>query len=148
VRDAYFSIRPDPEVPRERVAFGTSGHRGTSLDGTFNEAHVVAMAQAVAEHRRQEGVDGPLFLGIDTHALSLPARETTVEVLAANGVELRLDEALGFTPTPVVSHAILAHNRKAGRPEADGIILTPRTTLPVTGASSTILRRGGRRGAT
>jgi phosphoglucomutase len=133
VRDAYSSVKPNPETPRQRVAFGTSGHRGSSLDGTFNEAHVAAIAQAVAEHRRQEGVAGPLFLGIDTHALSEPARETAVEVLAANGVELRLDGALGFTPTPVVSHAILAHNRTAGHPEADGIILTPSHNPPGDG---------------
>jgi phosphoglucomutase len=133
VRDAYFRNRPDPEDPAQRVAFGTSGHRGTSLATTFNEAHVLAMAQAVADYRREAGITGPLYLGIDTHALSEPARETTVEVLAANGVELRLDRELGYTPTPVISHAILTHNREVGRPEADGIILTPSHNPPEDG---------------
>ena len=110
---AYFARRPDPSDPAQRVSFGTSGHRGSALQDSFNEAHVLAIAQALAEHRAEVGTTGPLFVGMDTHALSEPALVTTVEVLAANGVELVLEQGLAPTPTPVVSHAILAHNRNA-----------------------------------
>ena len=130
---AYFARQPDPTNPGERVAFGTSGHRGCSLDGTFNEHHVQAMAQAVAEVRAADGVDGPLFLGIDTHALSEPALASTVEVLAANDVDVVLEEGLGYTPTPVISHAILRHNRDRTRGLADGIVLTPSHNPPRDG---------------
>jgi len=133
LRDKYFEPDPDTAGSAVRVAFGTSGHRGSSLTGTFTEAHVLAMAQAVCDYRRKEGISGPLFLGMDTHALSEPARETTVEVLAANDVELRLDEEMGYTPTPVISHAILTHNRDSEGAEADGIILTPSHNPPEDG---------------
>lgn len=130
---AYFARQPDPTNPAERVAFGTSGHRGCSLDGTFNERHVQAMAQAVAEVRAADGVDGPLFVGIDTHALSEPALASTVEVLAANQVDVVLERNLGYTPTPVISHAILRHNRGRTRGLADGIVLTPSHNPPRDG---------------
>ncbi len=132
---AYHDRSPDPGTPGERVAFGTSGHRGSSLAGSFNEDHVLAMAQAVVEVRAGAGIRGPLHLAKDTHALSAPALETALGVFAANGVEVRVDEALGFTPTPVVSHAILVHNREAGRGgyRADGVILTPSHNPPEDG---------------
>jgi len=100
---AYFSRRPDPSVPAERVAFGTSGHRGTSYDGTFNEAHVLAITEAICRHRKKEGIDGPLFIGIDTHALSQPAFDSALEVLAANGVEIMISKGGEYTPTPAAS---------------------------------------------
>lgn len=130
---SYFARRPDPSNPAERVAFGTSGHRGCALDGSFNEAHVLAMSQATAEHRAAEGIDGPLFVGIDTHALSEPALVTAVEVLAANGVEIVLEEGLAYTPTPVVSHAILQYNRGRTDHLADGIVITPSHNPPRDG---------------
>ena len=121
------------DEPRERVAFGTSGHRGTSLDGSFNEGHVLAISEAVCRYRREQGIDGPLFLGYDTHALSEPAARTIVEVLAADGVEVVVDDADRATPTPVISHAILTHNRGAGRGTADGIVVTPSHNPPGDG---------------
>jgi len=126
---AYYTLRPDPEDPAQRVAFGTSGHRGSSLDAAFNEWHIAATTQAICDYRAQQGTTGPLFLGIDTHALSEPARATALEVLAANGVTVLLDEADGYTPTPAVSHAILAH-RHLG---ADGIVVTPSHNPPRDG---------------
>ena len=108
---AYFADRPDPSVPGQRVAFGTSGHRGSAFDRTFNEWHVLAISQAICEYRKQQGINGPLFLGVDTHALSTPAAATALEVLAANGVEVMLAEDDDYTPTPVISHAILNWNR-------------------------------------
>ena len=129
---AYWDERPDPSAAEQRVAFGTSGHRGSSLQRGFNEAHILAMTQAICLHRREQGIDGPLFLGWDTHALSEPARMTTLEVLAANGVDVMVDAGSRFTPTPVVSHAILSHNRgRAGR--ADGIVITPSHNPPDSG---------------
>ncbi len=129
----YASEVPDPANPAERVAFGTSGHRGSSLRRSFNEAHVLAVAQAVAEHRAKAGVSGPLFLGRDTHALSAPAEESALEVLAANGVEVVVSRGDAPVPTPVVSHAILTHNRgRAGR-LADGIVVTPSHNPPEDG---------------
>ena len=114
---------PDPAVPAERVSFGTSGHRGSSFDRTFNEAHVLAISEAICRYRRKEGIDGPLYLGIDTHALSEPARATAIEVLAAHGVDIMLAEHDEYTPTPAVSHAILCYNRgrttRAGRRHRD-----------------------------
>ena len=107
---AYYTGRPDPAVPSQRVAFGTSGHRGSSFDDAFNEWHVLAISQAICDYRKQQGIDGPLFLGIDTHALSTPAFASAVEVLAANGVELMLSKDDEYTPTPAVSHAILVYN--------------------------------------
>ncbi|GLK48209.1 phosphoglucomutase, alpha-D-glucose phosphate-specific [Brevundimonas intermedia] len=129
---AYESSRPDMTDPAQRVVFGTSGHRGSSLDGAFNEAHILAIAQAVAEYRATQGVDGPLFVGRDTHGLSEPAWRTTLQVLVANGVEVLIDSRDGFTPTPAVSHAILAYNRANTR-EADGILITPSHNPPRDG---------------
>jgi phosphoglucomutase len=130
---AYHERRPDPSDPAEQVAFGTSGHRGSSLDGAFNEAHIVAMTEAVRRWRQEHGVDGPLFLGRDTHALSEPAFRTTVEVLAAAGVEVVVDAADGFTPTPAISHAIISHNRGGAAGVADGIVVTPSHNPPADG---------------
>ena len=130
---AYFTIRPDPAVPAQRVAFGTSGHRGSSFSATFNEAHILAISQAVCQRRQGAGVTGPLFIGIDTHALSRPALATALEVFAANGVQAFVDERDGYTPTPVISHAILTHNcgRTAGL--ADGVVITPSHNPPEDG---------------
>jgi phosphoglucomutase len=129
---AYYDERPDPADPGQRVAFGTSGHRGTSTARTFNEAHVLAVAEAVCRYREANGIDGPLFLGRDTHALSEPAARTIVEVLAAHGVTVMVDADDGFTPTPAISHAILTHNR-GGAATADGIVVTPSHNPPEDG---------------
>ncbi|MFD4910381.1 phosphoglucomutase (alpha-D-glucose-1,6-bisphosphate-dependent) [Kitasatospora purpeofusca] len=130
---AYYTLHPDPEEPGQRVAFGTSGHRGSSLDAAFNEDHIAATTQAICEYRAVEGITGPLYLGADTHALSEPASATAVEVLAANGVTVLLDSADGYTPTPAVSHAILAHNRRSPQSLADGIVVTPSHNPPRDG---------------
>ena len=129
---AYFN-QPDPSQRTQQVAFGTSGHRGSALSGSFNEAHILAIAQAVCLYRREQGIDGPLFLGIDTHALSRNAFETVLEVFAANGVTTMIDEKLGFTPTPVVSHAILTHNRGRTSGMADGVVISPSHNPPADG---------------
>ncbi|MCG5055022.1 MAG: phosphoglucomutase (alpha-D-glucose-1,6-bisphosphate-dependent) [Myxococcales bacterium] len=129
---AYFDRSPDPADPAQAVSFGTSGHRGSSLKGTFNEAHILATTQAICEYRKAQGTSGPLFLGKDTHALSGPAEQSALEVLAANGVEVGM-AASGFTPTPAISHAILAWNRGTGRPAADGIVVTPSHNPPEDG---------------
>ncbi|MCK9537742.1 phosphoglucomutase (alpha-D-glucose-1,6-bisphosphate-dependent) [Dokdonella sp.] len=131
--DAYYQTRPDPSVPAQRVAFGTSGHRGSSFDGSFNENHILAISQAVAEYRRTQGIDGPLFIGIDTHALSPLAFESALEVLAANDVELRIARGGEFTPTPAISHAILVYNRGRSDGLADGIVVTPSHNPPDNG---------------
>jgi phosphoglucomutase len=130
---AYFGERPDPSQPQQRIAFGTSGHRGSSLLATFNEAHILAITQAICLYRRAQSIDGPLFLGRDTHALSEPALATALEVLAANGVEVRIDGEDGYTPTPVISHAILTHNRNRRTGLADGIVITPSHNPPEDG---------------
>src|SRR5215207_9778533 len=130
---AYHDQRPDPSEDTQRVSFGTSGHRGTATARTFNEAHVLAISEAVARHRAGAGIDGPLFLGRDTHALSEPATRTIVEVLGAHGVDVVLDADDGATPTPVISHAILSHNRGGGRGTADGIVVTPSHNPPGDG---------------
>lgn len=130
--DAYGSGRPDMTDPAQRVVFGTSGHRGSALDGAFTESHILAIAQAVAEYRAAQGIDGPLFVGRDTHGLSEPAWRTTLEVLVGNGVEVLIDARDGFTPTPAVSHAILAYNRANTR-QADGILITPSHNPPRDG---------------
>src|SRR5712691_7121057 len=130
---AYYTDRPDPSERSQRVAFGTSGHRGSSLRRSFNEAHVLAVAQAVCEYRKAQGTRGPLFLGLDTHALSLPAGRSCLEVLAANGVETRVDAADGYTPTPVVSHSILTCNHGRGDGLADGIVVSPSHNPPDDG---------------
>ena len=129
---AYETTRPDMGDPQQRVVFGTSGHRGSSLDGAFNQAHILAIAQAIAEYRAAHGVDGPLFLARDTHGLSEPAFRTTLQVLIANGVEVLIDARDGFTPTPAVSHAILGYNRANTR-QADGILITPSHNPPRDG---------------
>src|SRR5574339_584030 len=130
---SYYTTKPDPNETTQQVAFGTSGHRGTSLEGSFNEDHVLAVCQALVEYRRQEGITGPLFIGKDTHALSEPAEATAIEVLAANGLEIRITD--GYTPTPVVSHAILTYNRRAAGAGglADGIVITPSHNPPEDG---------------
>ena len=130
---AYYSDTPDPALAAQRVAFGTSGHRGSAFDGSFNEWHVLAISQAICDYRRQQGIDGPLFLGIDTHALSEPARASALEVLAANGVEVMLDARDDYTPTPVISHAILSYNRGRASGLADGIVITPSHNPPDSG---------------
>lgn len=121
----YYTLEPDVETRSQQVSFGTSGHRGSSSLKSFNESHILAVAQAVAELRAEEGLSGPLYLGYDTHALSEPAMRTCVEVLAAAGVDLVLQKGFAPTPTPVVSRAILSHNRSRGRDEADGLVITP-----------------------
>jgi phosphoglucomutase len=140
---AYYTLVPDPGVPAERVAFGTSGHRGSSFNRTFNEAHIVAITEAICHYRRKEVIDGPLFLGIDTHALSQPACATAVEVLAAHGVDLMLAEHDEYTPTPVVSHAILCYNRGRTTRLADGIVITPSHNPPDNGGFKYNTPNGG-----
>ena len=130
---AYFDEVPDSSVPEQRVAFGTSGHRGSSFQKAFNEWHILAISQAICLYRQQHQIDGPLFLGMDTHALSVPALDQALEVLAANGVEVMLANRDEYTPTPVISHAILGYNhgRKTGL--ADGIVITPSHNPPHDG---------------
>ncbi len=130
---AYYSRQPDPDIPAQRVSFGTSGHRGTANDCSFNEQHILAITQAICEHRRGQGIDGPLFLGIDTHALSEPAFASALEVLAANEVDVMIDDRGDYTPTPVVSHAILTYNRGRANGLADGIVVTPSHNPPEDG---------------
>ncbi len=130
---AYYSNVPDPSVPAQRVSFGTSGHRGSALSGSFNEGHILAITQAICLYRKNEGTGGPLFLGIDTHALSVPACATALEVLAANGVEVMVAESDEYTPTPVISHAILTYNRDRKKGLADGIVITPSHNPPPDG---------------
>ena len=130
---AYYAERPDPTAHAERVAFGTSGHRGSSLDRTFNEWHLIAITEAICRYRRGKGINGPLFLGLDTHALSVPAGATALEVLAANGVEVMLAEHDEYTPTPAVSHAIVCYNRGRTEGLADGIVVTPSHNPPGDG---------------
>lgn len=130
---AYYALHPDPAEPGQRVAFGTSGHRGSSLATAFNEDHIAATSQAICEYRTAQGTDGPLFLGADTHALSEPARITALEVFAANDVAVLIDQADGYTPTPAVSHAILAHNRGRTSGLADGVVVTPSHNPPADG---------------
>jgi phosphoglucomutase len=140
---AYYSRQPEWEDPRQRVSFGTSGHRGTSTDGTFNEPHIAAITQAICEYRRKEQYGGPLFLGKDTHALSTPAQQTALEVLAANGVETVIQQHDGFTPTPVISRHILAHNRGRSSAFADGIVVTPSHNPPPDGGFKYNAPHGG-----
>ncbi len=129
----YYSLSPDPDDPVQRVAFGTSGHRGTSTRGSFNEAHILAVSQAISEMRAATGLSGPLFMGMDTHALSEPALMTALEVFAANGVEVAIQKGRGYTPTPVVSHAILSRNRGRTSGLADGVVITPSHNPPQDG---------------
>lgn len=130
---AYTDVRPDPDDPAQQVVFGTSGHRGSSLDGAFNEAHILAITQAICEYRRQQGTDGPLLLARDTHALSLPAWRTALEVLVGNDVEVLVDEREGWTPTPALSHAVLRLNAGRTAGTADGIVVTPSHNPPRDG---------------
>jgi phosphoglucomutase len=130
---AYYSVRPDAAIAAQRVAFGTSGHRGSSFDSSFNEFHVLAISQAICEYRRQRNIDGPLFIGFDTHALSAPAFASALEVLAANGVETMVSAGGEYTPTPAVSHAILSYNRGRETGLADGIVITPSHNPPDSG---------------
>src|SRR5580692_4454659 len=133
LEQAYFAGRPDPADPAQRVSFGTSGHRGSSLHGSFTEAHILAITQAICDYRQAHGVTGPLFMGKDTHALSAPAQRTALEVLAANDVVSVIQRDDGFTPTPVISHAILTYNRGRSDRLADGIVITPSHNPPEDG---------------
>ena len=130
---AYFNGKPDPTVASQRVAFGTSGHRGSAYDNAFNEAHILAISQAICHHRRRNGITGPLFIGIDTHALSEPALASALEVFAANDVDTMIDEHRGYTPTPVISHAILTYNKNRKIGLADGVVITPSHNPPEDG---------------
>jgi phosphoglucomutase len=130
---AYYAVHPDPGDPAQQVSFGTSGHRGSAFTGTFNEDHIVATTQAICEYRATHGIDGPLYLGADTHALSEPAQVSALEVLAANDVRVMVDARAGYTPTPAVSRAILAHNASGAGPRADGIVVTPSHNPPSDG---------------
>ncbi|HEX3859056.1 MAG TPA: phosphoglucomutase, partial [Pseudolabrys sp.] len=130
---AYFEQTPDPAKLTEKVSFGTSGHRGAAFERSFNEAHILAISQAVCLYRKKAGIEGPLFIGMDTHALSAPAFASALEVLAGNGVETMIDRLDGYTPTPVISHAILTHNRNAKAARADGIVISPSHNPPDEG---------------
>ncbi len=130
---AYYALHPDPQIPEQQVAFGTSGHRGSAFAVAFNEDHIAATSQAICEYRAGQGIDGPLFLGADTHALSEPARVTALEVFAANDVRVLIDDGDGYVPTPVVSHAILAHNAAGAGGTADGVVVTPSHNPPADG---------------
>ncbi|MEV0780541.1 phosphoglucomutase (alpha-D-glucose-1,6-bisphosphate-dependent) [Streptomyces sp. NPDC050433] len=130
---AYYALHPDPSEPAQRVTFGTSGHRGSALVAAFNEDHIAATTQAICDYRTRQGTDGPVFLGVDTHALSEPARVTALEVLAANGATVLIDSDDGYTPTPAVSHAILVHNQDRTTGLADGIVVTPSHNPPADG---------------
>jgi phosphoglucomutase len=140
---AYYAVHPDPGDATQRVSFGTSGHRGSAFSATFNEDHILATSQAICEYRAAAGIDGPLYLGADTHALSEPAQVSALEVLAANGVQVMVDARGGYTPTPAVSRAILAHNASGPGPRADGIVVTPPHTPPRDGGFKYTPRDGG-----
>jgi phosphoglucomutase len=130
---AYFTGIPDPACAAERVAFGTSGHRGSSFERSFNERHILAIAQAICLYREKHGIGGPLFLGMDTHALSVPALSSALEVLAANDMDVILPASSDYTPTPAISRAILTYNRGRDRGHADGIVITPSHNPPESG---------------
>src|SRR5215472_3816172 len=144
---AYFSEHPDPAEPSQRVSFGTSGHRGSALRLSFNEDHIAATTQAICEHRAAAGVTGPIFMGRDTHALSEPALDTALEVLAANGAEILIDSRDGYTPTPALSRAILAYNDGRSAGLADGIVVTPSHNPPEDGGFKYNPPDGGPAGA-
>jgi len=129
---AYYTRQPDSTVSGELVSFGTSGHRGSSLKNSFNEAHIFAITQAVCDYRKDAGIDGTLFMGMDTHALSYPAQLSALQVLGANGVDVRIAQHFGYAPTPVISHAILTHNH-TGDLQCDGIVITPSHNPPSDG---------------
>jgi phosphoglucomutase len=130
---AYYTEKPDPDDPLQQVSFGTSGHRGSSFERAFNEDHILAISQAIAEYRASQATTGPLFLGKDTHALSEPALRTAVEVFAANNVEVMLQKGMGYTPTPAISHRILAYNHGRTSGKADGVVITPSHNPPSDG---------------
>src|SRR5215510_15433406 len=130
---AYYTHKPDASVPEQQVAFGTSGHRGSSLLTSFNEDHILAICQAICEWRRAQGIAGPLYAGMDTHALSEPALATAIEVFAANEMDIFIQAGLGYTPTPVISHAILTYNRGRASGLADGVVITPSHNPPDDG---------------
>ncbi|MEN3288878.1 MAG: phosphoglucomutase [Bradyrhizobium sp.] len=130
---AYYALKPNPSEPTQRVAFGTSGHRGTSLKTSFNEGHILATTQAICDYRRQQGLDGPLFIGIDSHALAEPALVSAIEVFAANGVDVMIDQHGDYTPTPVISHAIISYNKGRTEHLADGVVITPSHNPPQDG---------------
>src|SRR5580700_1237656 len=130
---AFYQAKPDPDDPNQLVSFGTSGHRGTSLNATFTESHILAITQAICEYRATQGITGPLFMGKDTHALSRPAERVALEVLAANGIETFIQRNDGFTPTPVISHSILGFNRGRSGGFGDGIVVTPSHNPPTDG---------------
>jgi phosphoglucomutase len=130
---AYYACRPDIADPAQRITFGTSGHRGSSLKNSFNEHHILAVSQAICEYRSSMRITGPLFVGIDTHALSEPALTTALEVFAANSVEVRIQKGRRYTPTPVISHAILTYNRERKEALADGVVITPSHNPPEDG---------------
>ncbi|MCB0616690.1 MAG: alpha-D-glucose phosphate-specific phosphoglucomutase, partial [Phaeodactylibacter sp.] len=140
---AYFTGQPDPSVREQRVSFGTSGHRGSSLNRSFNEQHILATTQAICLYRQKEGINGPVFMGIDSHALSEPAQATALEVLAANGVETMIAAGDEYTPTPAVSQAILAYNRGRAGGLADGIVITPSHNPPEDGGFKYNMTNGG-----
>jgi phosphoglucomutase len=147
LKDAYYSRHPNPDNLAQQVTFGTSGHRGTSLDGSFNEDHVLAICQAIVEYREQQGTSGPLFIGKDTHALSEPAEITAIQVFSAYGVEVRYPEGGGYTPTPVISHAILTYNQGRQTGLADGVVITPSHNPPGDGGFKYNPPSGGPAGA-
>lgn len=140
---SYYSNTPDSENPLHAIRFGTSGHRGTAKDSTFNEDHILAISQSVADYREKNGIKGPLYIGIDTHALSEPALITTIEVLAANGIEIRYQKDFGYTPTPAISHAILTWNSDGSKPRADGVVITPSHNPPSDGGFKYNATHGG-----
>ena len=140
---AYYTEVPDPAAPEQRVVFGTSGHRGSAFQKAFNERHILAISQAICLYRKQQKIDGPLFLGMDTHALSVPALASALEVLAANGVDVMIAEDDEYTPTPAVSHAILTYNRVRKTGLADGIVITPSHNPPHDGGFKYNTPNGG-----
>jgi phosphoglucomutase len=145
---AYYTGKPDPTIQEQRVSFGTSGHRGSALSNSFNEDHILAITRAICLYRKEQGIDGPLFLGFDTHALSAPAYATTMEVLAAGGVEVMIAEGDEYTPTPVISHAIVTYNTGRTTGMADGIVITPSHNPPDSGGFKYNPPTGGPAGTT
>ncbi len=139
----YYSEKPDVNVATEKVAFGTSGHRGSAFNRAFNEEHILAITQAICQYRKEQGITGPLYLGIDTHALSEPAFASAMEVLAANEVNVMVDTELGYTPTPAISLAILTYNKGRNSGLADGIVITPSHNPPQDGGFNTTRRTAG-----
>src|SRR5690606_34913459 len=139
----YYTHHPDPAQPGQRVSFGTSGHRGVASEATFNEEHLLAISQSICDYRLRQGIDGPLFLGMDTHALSEPAFVTAVEVMAANGVQIIIQRGRGYLPTPVISHDILTHKRGRSSGLADGVVITPSHNPPTDGGFKYTPPHGG-----